>query len=308
MGAPQRPIMVQIAHTTNTPGSDTSLIASQLEQTLADELGVSLKVEFVDENTALASLCSGAPNVAWVSAFTYVAAQRNCDVEPVLATKKGKTPSFTIGTSSEIVGSADIRGLSDLTGNIFCRSAEQDVLTSWVIPALLMSSRGVDPFLNLERIRDYPDDLAMMQALYEGECAAAALQPDSYENLLLDLTEELNDAGEGSISAGDVKAVIRVVVPAGSTSAPVDLTAWNGFETGVAPYDVLVLPPTSALPAALRESITLAMDDFFSDRTEGLRRTRQLLNADGIMPVKQRHYRNFIQLLDSTGWDMTFAR
>ncbi len=199
-----RPIVIQIALFGEDPADSARRAGIDLQEALQNELDLEINVQFVDERTALKSLCSGAPTAAWVSPFTYVKAQTQCEVEPVFSVTRGR-PTATVGRTAEIIGRADITDLSELEDRVFCRSYEQDYFTSWVFPSLYLAAEGVDPADGLAEIKDYPDNMSLGKALYQGDCAAAALPPDEYEDWLIDLSAFLStefESGHGPRTGG----------------------------------------------------------------------------------------------------------
>lgn len=306
IGDAERPITIYFALPQDRRTSATRQIARQLAQQLTDNLGLSVSVELSDERTALDLLCSGAPALAWVSAFTYAAAHQECDVTPWLAVKRGRSPNFTIGQSAEIIGRSEMTTLSQLGGQTFCRSADQDVATAWVLPALLLSSAGVNPFIDLEAIRDYPDDASVILALQAGECAAAALRPGDFDQALLDAVSALADTEGERPDYNDLKEALHIIVPAADVTAPATTGQWRGIAAGVLPYEVLVAAPESALPPELRTALVEQITAFFTDRVDGTTRTQRLLDADGILPVNAQHYRSFVTMVEQAGWRMAF--
>ena len=306
IGDPERPIVIRIAVPDERKTSAVRQAAQQLAQLLTDELGLAFKVELTDEKSALDALCSGSPVMGWVSAFTYAAARQECEAIPLLAVKRGRMPTFTIGQSSEIVGRAEITDLSQMAGRIFCRSEAQDMAVSWVLPALQLGAAGVNPFVDLEAIRDYPDDPAVILALYAGKCDAAAFRPGDFNQALQDAaTRQTEPTGEQP-GYSDLTAALHVIVPAADTTAPAGTAQGAGFPASILPYEILVAAPESALPKGLRESIVERVENFFNDRAEGTSRTKRLLDADGILRVESKDYRPFVTMLEKAGWHMAF--
>jgi hypothetical protein len=299
-----RPIVLQIALFGEDPADSARRTGVDLQEALQNELDLEINVQFVDERTALEGLCSGAPTAAWVSAFTYVKAQTACGAEPVFAVMRGR-PAATVGRTAEIIGRADIRDLSDLEGRVFCRSYEQDYFTSWVYPSLYLAAEGVDPAKGLAEIRDYPDDMSLGRALYQGDCAAAALPPDEFEDWLIDLSAFLSTESN-PVTGRELEGWIHVVQPAADTVAPRTLPAEWAYDPGVIPYEVLVFPPTSALPLDLRESIIEAVAEFL-DPDENSQGLNSLLDARGLIEVSPESYQDFSPVITRANWDMTFS-
>jgi ABC-type phosphate/phosphonate transport system substrate-binding protein len=306
LGQEDRQITILFALFGDQANDSAKRAGIDLHQSLLDELDLDVNIEFVDENAALEAVCSGAPDVVWVSAFSYVAAQTQCEVVPALAVKRGRSPRISIGTTAELIGRSDINGVSELKGKVFCRSDKQDLFTSWIFPSLMMASRGVDPMLDLSAVQDYPDDLAVGRALYEDKCAAAALPPDQFEDFLIDLANELS-TDEQPVTTSDLSKVVKILSPAGDTSAPTNESTWPGFGSGVVPYEALVFPPDSALPKEMRDQVTQVIADFFNDRTDGTQRLRALLDATGIMRVGSKQYETFRSTVVNSKWDMAFS-
>lgn len=307
IGTSERPITIWLALPEERVTSEARQLAHELERQLNDETGLTFTVTFTDENTALAELCSGAPSLAWTSAFTYAAAHRQCEVEPLLAARRGRAPTFQIGQTSEIVGRADITAPAQLAGQTFCRSAQQDTTAAWVIPALLMGSQGVNPFIDLDAVRDYEDDQALVRALYGGECSAAGLRAGDFEKALLAAAQAAQTAKEPHPTYDELTEALHVIAPAGDTTAPTNPSQWT-VPAGVIPYEVLVTAPESALPEPPRESAEAAITAFFTDRIDGTTRTKRLLAADSVFAVEAQHYRSFLAMLSDAGWDMAFTR
>lgn len=306
IGAPERPITILFALPDDRRTTAVRQTARQLGEQLSAELGLSFAVEITDETSALGALCSGAPTLAWVSAFTYAAAYQECSATPQLAVKRGRMPTFYVGQSAEVVGRRVITDLSQLAGQTFCRSGGQEEGVAWVLPALLLGSASVHPFMDLKAVRDYPDDPSVVLALYRGECDAAAFRPGDFDQAVLDAASMKSDTEEEQPDAARLKAALHVIVAASDTTAPTTTTGWRGISAGILPYEVLVAAPQSALPPDLRQTVVDQIGSFFNDRAEGTARTRRLLDADGILPVTAQHYRPFVSMLERAGWQMAF--
>jgi ABC-type phosphate/phosphonate transport system substrate-binding protein len=299
-----RQIAIEIALFGENPGTNARRAANQLEQALQEEVGLEVKVDFVGEETALADLCSGAPRAAWVSPFSFVRAETECDAVPVFAITRGR-PQATVGRTAEIIARADITRLSQLQDRVFCRSYDQDYFTSWVFPSLYMAGQGVDPLTDLSGIKDYPDNLAMGRALYVGDCAAAALPPDEFEDFLIDLSALLS-TDEQPVTTSELSDVLHIVQPAADTTAKSGVVRWQ-YATGVIPYEVLAFPPDSALPEALQQKITATVSGFLGESATSNQRLSDLLNATGIIPVDANSFQNFSPVVINAKWDMAFG-
>ncbi len=307
LGQGERQIVIQITLYGDKPTDDARQSATQLQQRLRDDLDLDFSVTFTNETTALEALCSGAPDVAWVSAYTYVAAEAKCGAVPTLAIKRGRPPLVTIGQTAEILASAEITTMSQLAGKTFCRSNEQDLFTSWVFPSLVMDSQGVDPMLDLGNVYDYPDDLTMLSALANGNCAAVSLPPERFDDLLPQLADNLSAPGQ-TVSTAELTNRIKVLSPAGNVVSPADPLQWQGYAANVIPYETLVFPPNQTIPQDMRQRITDAVSEFLNDRTSGTQRQKNLLDATGIFNVDAQDFARVQALITNTKVDMTFSQ
>jgi hypothetical protein len=296
----------------NVPG-DARDAANDLEGEFEDALELDINVTFTNETDALEALCSGAPRAAWVSAYTYVKAQQECDAVPVLAVQRGRTPRIVVGETAEIVSRAVIDDFDQLQGLTFCRSADQDYFTAWVYPRLVLPANGIDPTTDLRAVQEYPTLMAMGRALYATDCNVIVLPPGEFDDFIDDLADELN-TDSNPISTAILEDVIHVLQSAGEVifdSDDLDETEdgdpFYPFDDGVIPFEVLVFAPDSVLPEALRAEITDVVEDFLTDRTEGDERLDNLLEATGVMPVTEESYASFGALIRNAGWDMTAA-
>lgn len=305
LGDPGREIEVLVAlHGTN-PDQDARNAAIALQDLLNDRLERTVEVELVNENQALDALCSGKPQAAWVNPFTYAMAANECGAQPVLAVARGRLPDVTIGRSADIVASAEITRLSQLSGTIFCRSDEHDLFTTWIFPSLLLRAQNVNPITDLEITLDYPDDLSLLSAIVNGTCAAGALPAGDFDDLLVDLALALSAEGQ-VVTLNDLGDVLHVLVPAGNTALPAAESSSTVFARNVVPHDVLVFPSEMVIPEKVREEIVEAVEDFFGDSVNGEERLVDLLDASRVFRVAASDYTNFRALVASSGWDMTF--
>ena len=285
------------------PESDRVNTRNDLDRFLEDELDLGFEVERAENDSeALAAICNGhegRPAAAWVSAFTYIAAEAQCGAIPVLAVTVGRAPRFAVGRTADIVARNNLNTVGQLAGQTFCRIDSQD-FTSWIFPSLVMAGQGVNPLSDLGAIKDYPDNLALVRAIYERDCAAAALPADELDDVLDELADEL-DPDE------DAADTMKILAPAGDIFLPASVDNWDGYDTNVIPYEVLVFPPDAMLPAALRDAISTTILDFFEDRSAGTSRLDNLLTATGIVAVDPAHFDAFRSLLTRARWDMTFT-
>ncbi|MBN1201195.1 MAG: PhnD/SsuA/transferrin family substrate-binding protein [Anaerolineae bacterium] len=308
LGDNQRPIALLFV----LPDGNDDSKAVDAKNALRDyfrELDITIDVQFVeDDAVALKAVCNqseeGYPTAAWVNPFTMIIAQDKCEAVPVLTVNRGSGRALSVGQTADIVSRADVSSISGLRSLAFCRLGADD-FTSWVFPSLVMASQGVDPLTDLSAVHDYPNNLSMLRALYDGDCSAAAFPPDELENLLDELADELHDEDENFVP-GTLDETIKVLRSAGDASFPTDAERWQGFESGVIPYDGLVFPPERIIPADLRQQIVEGILDFADSRAgQGL--LDDILDASGFVEVAPDDYRAFHSLIVQAKWDMTFA-
>jgi hypothetical protein len=307
LGSIERPVVILFAATGGEVQNTARQAGNDLEDRLAGEIGITFDVRFVNETEALKAICSGSPTAAWVSAFTYIAAEKQCGAVPVLAVKRGRGARVSIGTTADIVAQSGLTTLSQLRGLTFCRiDGEDDV--SWIFPSLLLAGVGVNPITDLKPALDYPDNKAMIRAIYEIKCSAAALPSGEFRDILDQLPGEISTT-EKPVSTDDLDNAINVIVPAGDVSLPSNLSNWQGYDTNVIPYEALILSPRimEDIPKATRDTIIQTIADFFNDRTAGTQRSDRLLSATGVFEVTSASYDAFRTLLTQAKWDMTFT-
>ena len=152
-------------------------------------------------------------------------AEDTCGAVPVLALVQGTAPRARVGLG-DIIAAARSEA-RPVAGQQFCRLSIQD-LTSWLYPSLLLSAQGINPLTDLGLITDQANDVALLTAVYEGDCAAAALPAGELDDLVDDLLDELADAqDEDAIERDDITAAVKVLIPPGH-SRPGVWTAGRG--------------------------------------------------------------------------------
>ncbi|HEX3049595.1 MAG TPA: PhnD/SsuA/transferrin family substrate-binding protein [Aggregatilineaceae bacterium] len=294
LGDAQRPVVLLVAVPEGNPSSDVEqggrALQNYLQAELAEELGreFALEVRYVSESDALNALCNGlngSPAAAWTNAFTMHAANQQCGAVPVLALQRNEM----VGQTLEIVSRTSINALTGLTGRRWCRLSADD-FTSWIMPSLILSSKGVDPFAGFSSIiEEYPDsdadNLAMLKAIYNNDCDAAAFPPGSFEDLVDRLARDEDD------SVSQVRRSLKLLVEAAVGDS---LT-----EDYIIPYETLVFPSDAMIPLALRLTITEQVKEFFEDDDTGADRLLSLFQRDdlpdatGIMDVVLEDYAAF---------------
>lgn len=306
LGDDQRPIA--LVFVLPEPDSDAREVKDDLETRFnRDDLAVD--IQFVDDELeALKVVCNGTsqgyPAAVWASAFTLIAAERQCDALPGLAITRGRAPRLTVGTTGELVARVNINSISALAGQPFCRIDAQD-FTSWILPGLLLAAEGIDPLTGLSQIRDYPDNLSMLRAIYHGDCVAASLPPGEFEDLLDELTNQLNAEGQ-PITLSGLQELIKVISPAGDTSMPSNTATWEGYPGGVVPYEGLIFPSNAVIAAPLREQMIEVIADF-ADSSTGRALLTDILDAASLIETDTGSYANFRTLMERARWAMIFV-
>ncbi len=283
--------------------------ADDLAGWFLSETGLTVEVETVaNESEALRLVCTGTPAggpaAVWVSAFTAVAAQRDCSAVPSAAVVRGVGARATLGTPVEIVSRADVGTIGALRGQAFCH-LEGDPLTNWVFPSLLLTAGGIDPFDDLEDITAFEDPETLVRALYAGDCAAAALTSDLLDDVLDELEGSL-PGEDGPARREELDAAFRVLRPAGDVTLPAEGARWSGYPANVIPYETLVFPPEAMLPADLREALHTALLDYTATR-EGERLLRDWFDASRLLPVEPSDFDALRSVLNQARWDMAFS-
>ncbi|MBN2303308.1 MAG: PhnD/SsuA/transferrin family substrate-binding protein [Anaerolineae bacterium] len=308
LGDRARPLEIQFVG--DPSDNDARDVASELqlhleESVTQDGIGLSFTVQIVSETDALNAVCSGAPAAAWISAFSYASANERCGAIPVYAVTRQRAQRAHIGTTVEIVARAGFSSIGQLQQQVFCRSDEQDTVIRWVLPALILASQGIDPITGLSEIKDYPDDMALGRALYEGDCAAAALPAGEYDDWLDDLERTLSTSEE-PVERDTLADMLQIISPAGDTVLSTNnASRVTRYDANVIPYEVLVFPPDSAFPADQREQTADAIHEFFTERGSSTQRLHDLLDADGIVQVDNNAFTAFRTMLVQGRWNMT---
>lgn len=157
--------------------------ANAVAEALLEETGFIVEVEIVQTDAdAVAALCNaltGAPAVAWVSGIGYAAlSAQECGV-PALVVERGTGRQLTTSQEVQIVvnRTLGISELAGLAGRTFCRLGYND-LNSWLVPVIMLRGAGVS---NLPNAVDSTDVEAMIAAVAEGDCDAAAVTAADFD-------------------------------------------------------------------------------------------------------------------------------
>jgi ABC-type phosphate/phosphonate transport system substrate-binding protein len=240
------------------------------QDALAMDSDLVVEVTVVDRHAeALAALCDSSPTnvtVAWLDGITYQAAlAQNCG-HAVMQVERGTRPAVT-GDAGQIVSArgTGISQIGSLPGRTFCRLGLDDYY-SWLVPSLAMRANGIDPGSDLEAVLDFGTQREMIAAVTEGECDAAGISDEDYNDLSGTIRDELN--------------LIETTPPF--------------------PFAVLVYPLSLPLGERIRlDNALLAMD--IND--EGSEAMRPFLGQDGLTRVDETTFEDFMAFLQDTGYD-----
>jgi ABC-type phosphate/phosphonate transport system substrate-binding protein len=305
LGDSRRPVGLVFVLPDGTNETRANTARTHLESYFSSQ-GITVDIQFAENDAAaFQAVCGGSGNPAavWASSFTVAQAQIQCDGIPALAVTRGQRTRASVGTTVDLVARAGIIDISGLAGQVFCRIDAQDFDT-WVLPRLIMQSQGLNPMTDLAAVMDFEDSLEMLRAIYDGDCAAAAIPAGEFDDLLDELADSL-DTEEQPVTSSDLTDKMMVIVPAGDTDVPDEDTTWEGYATNVVPYEGLVFPPNYVLPATLRAQMTDAIVEFSAGRN-GSELLTDLLDAVGIIRIDSTDYETFSTMLSSARWDMIY--
>ncbi len=305
LGGAERPLTIAFALPDGSLPSASE--RSALAQAVADALqplsatlnlatDIEVQVVPMDDSAALQALCSGAPVTAWVSGFTYAAAARACEVEPLLALVHEDNAGRAIGTAYDLLTLRDVSAIADLAGQVACRVEGQ--ADTWVVTALMLQAEGLDPLVDMPRSMTYPDEEAALQALLAEECAALALPIGALDALLDPLPvrdEDPADRLHALVAGGDT------ALPDRASDRPVPYPAY------VLPFGLWVAAPESALPASdlrpVRQELEAAVRAYFDEQPDAL---TEWFDSVAVVDVDRAGLRALIDWLEDAHWDMAY--
>lgn len=177
LGDPANPIQIAVVPADPELASDA---AEKLEADILTRTAYTVRVVTVaSEAEAIQQMCdsfSGPVTSAWLSGIGYwTARSRNCG-QPLLWIERGGGSNAASGETVVIVArqGGAVTSLNALQGRNFCRIDSTD-LTSWIVPALMLRASDVDVVRDLKSVKDYPDNAALLAAVADGGCDAAAV-------------------------------------------------------------------------------------------------------------------------------------
>ncbi len=221
------------------------------------------------QGEALDALCSAVTGtevaVAWLDGLGFMAAtQRGC-ATPALLVERGTGRSARTGEAFELLTTRELAltSVRATAGRDFCRLNYADFET-WVAPALILRTSGVNPLDDLGTVTDYEDAEALYTALADGECDAAGIRVGQFDELDESIARDLRQI-EDSQSPEFPYGVLLIPPEVGlGTRLVLDLVLLNIAEEqpelleGLLAQDSLVVfEPEAALITNLQPGITL---------------------------------------------------
>jgi hypothetical protein len=283
---------IQIAFVSEDAESST---LRSLENQLNRELDIDVEVvSYTTMGEALFAVCDGSkPTLAWVDAFTYIAAENHCGALPHLGVELSALD--TRRSNFEIIYSGSIlpvpQAFNDLTDKIWCRVDETDTI-SWIYPAITMQSEGFNPIIGLGGVMDVEDYPALVLAVYDGTCDVGAIPEGTLRNTARQLERE---------NRQDDEATEELIIDLAGDNP--DIAIWlDGEESWEpVPHEVFISPDELVLPKTIQESVVEAMLEIASDDDSPL---TDLLTYQTIDEKGVRDFRDFRRWLTAANWSM----
>lgn len=299
-GTSEQPLKIAIIGERN---ASRNRLLTSLSNALTDELEnfrlgyyEGLEVTFIlveDNETAYDLLCSSRDTAVFVDAFTYVAADRRCDAQPVFQViHDGET-----GYDIDLVVNTQLAVNLTIASGVrrpFCVLDRQDTETM-IYTGLALRAEGIDLFENFtEIISGFESDTEMLlaqQGRYEPNriprCVASVIPAGRIEEIREAL---LDPDSENPLTEAQANNLVAV-----------DPT-WQPI-----PYEILVFPPERVYPAYLRDEVVAGLNAIIEDDAQPYKNLLDLIGADGLQPAKESDYSSFRSWLNNTGWEMAEA-
>lgn len=223
-GSEDNPIRFVVVRPPTGTDRQINTAATNLAEALSEESSLVVTVDVVDSaGEAVAALCDavgGVPTAAFLNGIAYAVANAQGCGSAALIGRRGSGNSATTAETVQIIVNENV-GFTGLGGLLdpaveFCRLGFDD-LNSWLVPILIMEAANVQPTA-IANVVDYEDEESLIQAVADGDCAAAGVAQSQYED----------------IADASARAVIDVL------GSPVDI-----------PYQILAYPLEVPLGARL---------------------------------------------------------
>ena len=152
LGSADNPVVLLFV----SPDGDDALSAARSLSDDASEDDMIIEVRIAESYAeALQALCDGTAHLVSLNAFAYLAASQNgCGEALYLLEQDGELVQRSQMLTA--IG-RNVWSVEGFTGRAFCRADESSVV-GWIIPSLVLRSRGVDPFNDLWAVVDSGSD------------------------------------------------------------------------------------------------------------------------------------------------------
>lgn len=268
-GDPGNPVQLLVV----PPAPVNQSAVADAQAAIEAESGLEVEVQPVERYAeALAALCGSAGGrvaAAWLNAPAYMAARAQACGQPALQVQQGRGAEARTGQAVEIIVTrGTVSTVSALAGRSFCRLSRQD-FWSWLAPSLMMRASGVDPVYGLRAITDYDNQLDLIKAVADGDCAATGIPAGALDELADDL--------------GNAAQEVRVI----ATSVEF-------------PFAVLMIPPE--LPLGKRTTLVAGLRAAAANSGTAVL-LRPLLGQTSLVPVAADDFADLEAFMARTGLD-----
>jgi phosphonate transport system substrate-binding protein len=250
------------------PSADAGKVlasATAITDRLAALSGLTFKAEVPTSYVAsVEAMCAGEAQIGALATFAYVLASSRKCAEVALVSVRSGSSTYT----GQIITKADsgIKTLEDLKGKTFCRP-EATSTSGWIMPSLLLKSKGIDPDKDLGEIKDTGGHDKTALGVYNGDCDAGATFGDARTLIATDHP--------------DVNEKLIVI----ATTDPI-------------PNDTVAFAP--AVPQEIRDKVVKAFQDMVANEAD-LKMLGDLYRWTGLEVQQDSFFDPFRQMLDAAG-------
>jgi ABC-type phosphate/phosphonate transport system substrate-binding protein len=295
LGSDDRPITLGFV-LTDTNAQAIRAVEQAVNQAADNELTIDIST-FPSMGTALDAICNGTnPTMAWVDAFTYIAAEQRCDAIAIFGVELNEIEARERNFDIIFSGSLDPipTTLADIEGKSWCRLDATDTI-SWIYPSLAMQTANLNPLTALTEIIEVDTYSELVLAVFDGTCDMGAI-PDGELRRLSRQLERENRVDEDATE----ELIIDLV---GIEGTPPDIgILLDGRETWpVVPAPVLVAPAEIVLPEQYRDIILQAIEVLSEEESP----LAELLGYETIVASNDNDYSAFRTWLSRTNWAMS---
>jgi hypothetical protein len=299
VGSQEKPIKIILV---GEAEAATNRAIRSLEQAFDRELdtfklgyydGLNVEIELVKDNSeAIYRLCNSNDTIAFVDAFTFIAAEKQCGVRPIMQVERDgeRGSNFELAVFEQRV--FDLRSMRGLP---FC-TLDMNDLTGFIHPALAFRAAGVDPLDDFSEIKtDFESEADIVIAItgrYEPSrqpaCDAAAFPVGTLDRLEPEL---VNEDAERPLTQPQFNTVGILQPPPDQSWSPI-------------PYPILVAPPDRLFPDFLLDAVVTAIEGIESDAGSAQEELNQLVPHDALVRASPSNYNAFRSFLERAGWNM----